>query len=156
MIRLLKNGEERLLSAVEQRRIPLSMAISIAESDDQEIQRMMTEAYEKKELRGPALLAARRLLEQRKNQGKGMYERAKTGESVAPNALIRVYKKETAKLQLMAKKASVTDTRLGFITTAMKRLFGDREFIDLLKAESFESLPIYLAEQIKEKGKSHG
>jgi ParB family chromosome partitioning protein len=37
--RLLRNGEERLLQAVERGQIPISVAITIASSDDAKIQR---------------------------------------------------------------------------------------------------------------------
>ena len=70
MLRLLKRGEERLIHAVERRQLPLSVAISIAESADEEVQRAMTAAYEGGQLRGRALLKARRLLEQRRLYGK--------------------------------------------------------------------------------------
>ena len=46
ILRLLKNGEERLLVAVEKRQLPLSVAIAICGSSDQDVQRAMTEAYE--------------------------------------------------------------------------------------------------------------
>ena len=40
-----------------------ALPISIATSDDQEVQRALTEAYESKSLRGKQLLKARRLIE---------------------------------------------------------------------------------------------
>jgi ParB family chromosome partitioning protein len=145
IIRLLKNGEERLLRAVEQHQIPLSMAIEIAESDDHGTQRILTEAYQKKELRGRALLTARKLLDRRRNQGKAMYQRGTQAVDEKADALVRVYKKETAKLQLLVKRADQTETRLQFVTTAFKKLLGDSEFVGLLKAESLSLLPQHLA-----------
>src|SRR5437867_3815453 len=67
---LLKNGEERLLTAVEKGRIPLSVAMQIANADEDGIQRALCQAYEDKTLRGRKLLAVRRLVELRKANGK--------------------------------------------------------------------------------------
>ncbi len=50
---LLKDGEERLISAVETGRIPLSVAMQIANTDEDGIQRALCQAYEDKTLRGP-------------------------------------------------------------------------------------------------------
>jgi len=68
----LNHGEDRLLCAVEKGQIPLTVAIKIA------IQMMpgssgpCVEAYEDKTLRGRKLLAVRRIIEQRPNEGKTM------------------------------------------------------------------------------------
>ena len=52
IVKLLNKGEERLLQAVEKQQIPLSVAVTIASSNDKSVQRAMADAYEKKELRG--------------------------------------------------------------------------------------------------------
>ncbi len=72
IIRLLNKGEEGLLRAVERGQIPISIAITIACSDDDAVQRALTEAYENKHLRGKALLKARRLIDLRRARGKDM------------------------------------------------------------------------------------
>jgi ParB family chromosome partitioning protein len=152
IIRLLKQGEERLLRAVEERQIPLSMAIEIAESDDKEVQRLMSEAYEKNELRGKALLVARRLLEKRRSKGKGMYERKRAASgsdlTLKSDALVKVYKREAARLQLMVKRADATETRLQFIVSAFKKLMTDEAFCALIRAESLGRMPKYLLDQM--------
>ena len=49
---LLNKGEERLVNAVETGVLPLNMAIEIAKSDDDEVQRALTQAYTEKKLNG--------------------------------------------------------------------------------------------------------
>ena len=51
IIRLLKQGEERLLVAVERRQIPLTLAMAIAKSSNQEVQKVLQEVYEKGDLK---------------------------------------------------------------------------------------------------------
>ena len=70
ILQLLERGEERLLHAVEKGHLPVSIAITIATSDDKAIQRALQEAYEANDLRGKSLLRARRLIENRRARGK--------------------------------------------------------------------------------------
>lgn len=44
IVKLIKHGEERLVMAVERGQIPLSVAVTIATSDDHDIQRALTES----------------------------------------------------------------------------------------------------------------
>ena len=63
IIHLLKNGEERLLYAVEKGRIPLSVAMQIADTDEEGVQKALRQAYEEKTLHGRKLLTVRRIIE---------------------------------------------------------------------------------------------
>ena len=67
ILMLLKNGEERLLVAVEKGRIPLNAALTIvgAGDDDKAVQAALQDAYESGKLRGKQLLQARRVIERR-------------------------------------------------------------------------------------------
>lgn len=70
VLRLLTGDETRLLRAVETGQIPVSVAVDIAEAEDADVQRVLQEAYERNLLRGQSLLAAKRLIEQRRSQGR--------------------------------------------------------------------------------------
>jgi ParB family chromosome partitioning protein len=156
LIKLLKHGDKHLVTAVEQRQISLSIAIKIADSDDRAIQKAMTEAYERGELRGRALLAARRIVERRKRKGKGARLGGPKEAEVTANSLLRAYKKETARQKLLVNRAKMVETRLRFVVTAMKRLLTDESFVNLLRAESLSTLPQYLADHIKGNGGLNG
>lgn len=156
IVQLLNKGEERLLLAVERRQIPLSVAVTIASADDKGIQRALTEAYENGDLRGKALIRARRLIENRRNSGKGSNRgRArpeKNGTEVSSESLLRTYRKETQRQRMLIQKAKVCETQLLFSVSALKTLFQDENFVTLLRAESLDTLPAFLAEQIRGKG----
>lgn len=152
ILRLLKQGEERLLVSVEKRQLPLSVAIAIAESADQDVQRAMTEAYERGELRGKSLLRARRLIEQRRTKGKGRRGTAPRGEAVTAASLVKAYKRETARQQMTINRARLCETRLRFLISAVRKLLADEALVNLLRAESLATLPQYLAERIKDQG----
>jgi ParB family chromosome partitioning protein len=148
---LLSNGEDRLLAAVESGRIPLSVAIQIANSDEEGVQRILCDAYEGKGLRGKKLQTVRRLIEQRRIRGKRLVRGSrKSGESISSaDTLVRVYRREADKQKLMIKRAQLTEARLLFIVSALRKLFQDDDFITVLRAESLDSLPAYLAERIQ-------
>ncbi|MCL4850296.1 MAG: ParB N-terminal domain-containing protein [Bryobacteraceae bacterium] len=149
---LLDHGEERLLSAVEKGRIPLSVAMEIANSDEAGIQKALCEAYEDKTLRGRKLLAVRRIIEQRKSKGKRLNQgshQKDAGTTPTAEALVRVYRREADRQKLVVKKAQVTETRLLFVITALKKLFADENFVTLLRAERLDTLPAYLADRVR-------
>jgi ParB family chromosome partitioning protein len=136
IIKLIQRGEERLVMAVERGQIPVSVAVTIAVSDDHDIQRALTEAYESNDLRGKKLLAARRLIEKRQTEGKSL----------------RTYQAESAKQRLVIQKSKLCETRLLFVVSAIRQLVEDKKFVDLLRAEDLDTMPAYLATELSRKG----
>jgi ParB family chromosome partitioning protein len=67
---------------------------------------------------------------------------------MSADGLMRVYYQETARQQLVVRKAKMCETRLLFVVSALKSLFQDENFVNLLRAESLDSLPQYIADQI--------
>lgn len=148
---LLDHGEDRLLAAVEKGRIPLSVAMQISTSDEAGIQQALCDAYEDKTLRGRKLLIVRRIVEQRKANGKrfSMGAHRKVDPLVSAEALVKAYRQEADRQQLLVKKARITENQLLFIGSAVKKLFQDENFLTLLRAEGLETLPEYLAQRIQ-------
>ena len=150
IIHLLDKGEERLLNAVEKGQIPITVAIMIASSDDSHIQKALTEAYEKKLIRGKAVLRARKIVEQRSTYGKRQRGSIKIRQKFpTSDAIVRAYNKEAQRQRLMVKKAKLCETRLLVIINALRLVFSDDNFVNLLRAEKLDTLPAYLAENIR-------
>ena len=149
VVKLLKQGEERLLQAVEKGQIPVSVAVTIATSNDHAIQRALTEAYEANDLRGKRLLAARRLIEQRRTNGKSIRKVAKPQDApISTKNLLKTYQQETVRQRMVLQKAKLCETRLMFVVASLKQLFNDDNFVNLLRAESLDTLPSYLSTHI--------
>ncbi len=150
IVKLLKKGEERLLQAVEKGQIPISIAVIIASSNDHQIQKALTEAYEKNTLRGNRLLMARKLVEKRRTNGKGLQPtpRKKKEDEVSSQNLLRVYQEETAKQKLLIHKSRLCETQLLFIVSALRQLFQDEQMTTILRAEDLDTLPAYLISQL--------
>lgn len=154
IVRLLKQGETRLLQAVEWGQIPISIAVTIATSDDQEVQRALADAYESKSLRGKQLLKARRLIEVRRAVGKSMRfaGRKNPKSEVTTDTLMQAYKRESTKQRILVHKAKVCETRLLFVASALKQLLADPGFVAILQAGKLSILPQFLAEHVGRKG----
>lgn len=157
LLKLMKKGEERLLVSVENRRVPLSVAIQIAETDDGDLQKMLTSLYESKQLRGASLEAARRLIESRrhgKHSFRGRPKRVREA-SVTSHQLVRAFKDESERQQAVIERARVCETRLRFIITAIKKLLANDGVVNLLRAEQLTKMPQYLADELSEKARKH-
>jgi ParB family chromosome partitioning protein len=151
---LLENGEERLLRAVERGDMPHSIAMEIARAKEADVQAALAEAYEKKTLPGNQVLAIRRIIDQRNQNGKGMagIRAPRSRKQVTADALIRSYRKETERQKLLVKRANLAQGRLLFIVNALRRLVADEHFLTLLRAESIQTMPRPLADRLKESG----
>jgi ParB family chromosome partitioning protein len=144
---LLQHGDEGLINHVEQRRIPLSVAVKIATGTDHEVQQALCEAYENGDLRGHRLTEARRIIAERlaKTKGRTDNKRAKlSGET-----LVREYHRHIARQHQLMRKAELTRDRLLLLSSVFKRLFADEQFVTLLRAERLESVPECLAHRVQ-------
>jgi len=148
ILRLLSKGEERLLRAVENKQLPISIAVTIASADDAGIQQALADAYAQNALRGKDLLRARRLIEQRRAHGKQGQQHRRSGGSLDVSTVLREYEKETARQQLLVKQAKVCETRLQFLLAGLRRLLGDAEFVAVLHEQKLGELPKHLSEQL--------
>ena len=153
ILTLLKHGEERLLIAVENGSVPLTAALSIvgAGEDDKAIQAALQEAYESGKLRGKRLLSARKIIEHRRTYGRSIGQKpsgSKTKKDISSVSLVRTYQREVDRQKLIVKKAECAQQRLLFVTGALRELYGDENFTNLLRAEGLDTLPKYLADRV--------
>jgi ParB family chromosome partitioning protein len=149
VIRLLEHGQESLITAAEAGRLPISVAVNIASGNDQEIQHALAEAYEKGELRGGRLRAAKRIIAQRiakqRRAGKtNQAQRKMTGES-----LVREYQRQIRDQKNLIRRASATRDRLLLLVSAFRQLLADEHFMTLLRAEQLIDMPEQLAVRLR-------
>lgn len=157
ILTLLKNGEERLLVAVEKGRIPLNAALAIvgAGDDNKAVQVALQDAYESGKLRGRQLIQARRVIERRQTLGRSVARGTPRNKAdVTTSSLVRVYQKEVDRQKQMVKKAEIAQQRLLFVIGALRELFADENFTTLLRAEGLDSLPKYLADRVWSGGRA--
>ena len=152
ILKLLDQGEERVLDAVLLGRLPITIAVQIAGVDDDAAQRMLVEAYERKAMKQATLSTFRRLLEQRKCFGKGYSNdaRMRARRRTTADGLILAYKQETQRQKLMVRKARTCESRLLSLGAAFRALFADENFTTLLRAEDLDTLPKFLVERMQQ------
>jgi ParB family chromosome partitioning protein len=147
---LIDKGEEFLVSSVEAGRIPLSVAVEIATGNNHEISRALSEAYEKGDLRGARISAARRVISQRLERQRLQGKTAPTRRKLTGEALVQEYKQKIREQTALVVKANRTRDRLILMTSAVRILFADENFRTLLKAEGVQSVPAELAGRIQQ------
>lgn len=149
VLRLLESGEHRLLRAVESGRIPVSVAVDIADATDAKVQDVLRQAYENNLLRGGKLLAAKRLVEARQKHGKGQLgSDKKQKRTLSVESLLRTYQNDVERKQILLRKATATRGELMFITQALRSLLNDESFVTLLRAESLATIPKTLMDRL--------
>jgi len=163
VLKLMRQGEARLMVAVENGHIPLCTAIQIADAPDGNIQNVLQTAYETKQLRGKKLIHVKRLLEKRKLRGKefkkggtGGHSTQRSGEVLSIKDVMKVFQKDADKKRLLARKAHRASEHLLYVITALRQLSKDGRFNILLKAEKLDTMPQSISDLLAEGGSSHG
>jgi len=151
ILNLLRNGEERLLEAVLHGKIPITIAIGISGTSDEQSQQLLMEAYERKDMTQKTLTVFKRIVDQRRYLGKNYGSRKSRGSGLTTaESLVRAYKLETQRQKLMVKKAKFCEVRLLAISAAFTVLVADEDYINLLRAEDLHTMPKFLAERAKQ------
>ncbi|MEE6032346.1 plasmid partitioning protein RepB C-terminal domain-containing protein [Avibacterium paragallinarum] len=151
ILHLINAGEERLINAVEQGFLPLSIAISISRSDDQNVQAQLTELYANGTLKSTDITKIRNMIHRRNIVGK------KANASISgsakssiynPKTVVKIYKEETERRKLMIKQADYDDKQLSIILSCLNKLFSDKYFLLVLKSENLDDMPKDLSKRM--------
>jgi ParB family transcriptional regulator, chromosome partitioning protein len=148
---LLKHGEERLVSAVERGIIPPTLAVEIAKAKTPKLQGALLEAYVSEGHTSHQIAKMRKLVEQRH---RGAMKAQYAEEQINSAALVRAYRQETSRQQLVSRKADLARARLTFIINALQRLLSERMFASLLRQESLDRVPLPVLRRISSAGPS--
>jgi ParB family chromosome partitioning protein len=143
---LLKHGESVLLEAVDAGRIPIRIAIIISTGTNEEVQAALIEAYEKGDLRGSKLAAARRIVAMRFAREKGSGRTSATKRTLSAKALIEEYEQHVQSQRSAVARLNAVTHRFMILSAGIKRLFKDENFVTLLRAESIVDMPTRLSD----------
>jgi ParB family transcriptional regulator, chromosome partitioning protein len=141
---LLEKGEERLIAAVESGIIPITLAMTIARSDDAGVQQALADAYADGKIKGRNVETVRKLLERRRRNagiGRGVFGRSSHAKRPTPEMLLEVFRREADRQRLITKKADFVQSRLLFVVQALKELRLDASFKALLRVEGLDTMP---------------
>jgi ParB family chromosome partitioning protein len=156
VLTLLEHGEERLVSAVEIGQIPITLAINIVQSPQNE-QQPLREAYETGELSGHKFMAAKRLLETRQRSGKTFRSGSrnpteKRDDGYSAREIVKTYKREVERKSLITRRAEAVNSQLLFVVEALHCLKQEGHFTTLLRAEGLDTMPKQLANLLSARG----
>jgi ParB family chromosome partitioning protein len=149
IIRLLEQGEEYLVNAVEKSRIPLYQALNIAKEDDVAIQMALAEAYESGELSGKKLVAAQKIISRRKYYGKGLSAPQRDKAKVSAEDLIAVYEKGAKEKKRLLAQSNYIEHVLEYTSIALRQLLNDVHFTNQLKAVGMNEIPQHVTDLLK-------
>jgi ParB family chromosome partitioning protein len=146
IIKLLEEGEERLVNALEKGRIPLYIALKIATEDDAAVQRALAEAHETGQLGGGKLMAVQKLLDRRKLYGKSLSGPSRQKSILSSEELVAFYKNSLKSKKRLLAKADYIKQVLMLSTAALNQLLNDVHFSNQLKAEGLNDIPKQLSD----------
>jgi ParB family chromosome partitioning protein len=120
----------------------------IATGTNDEVQGALVEAYEKGDLRGAKLEAARRIIAMRLKQDQRVGKNVARKRKLTAALLVQEYEQHIKRQRAGVVKLNAVTHRLMILSTAMKRLLKDENFVTLLRAESLQDIPSHLAGRI--------
>lgn len=144
VISLLQQGEEELIAKVDAGKLPLETAVVIARGKDADIQRALSEAYENGKLRGTKLRETQRLISRRKGEPVPV----EAGQKLSGGDLVRAYEHHTQQQRALVRRSVTITHRLAVLTSSLRRLWVDDNFLTLLQAEGLSSAPEFLGTRI--------
>ena len=145
IIFLLKHGEERLLSAVERGIVPPTLAVEIARAKSPKLQGALLEAHVNERHTTRQVEKMRKLVEQRQRSA----AKAQPGkEKITSTDLVRAYRLETEREQLLRRKADLAHARLMVLMGALKTLLNERMFVTMLRGERLDQLPLPVLQRL--------
>jgi ParB family transcriptional regulator, chromosome partitioning protein len=149
IIRLLEEGEEYLVNAVEKGRIPLYQALNIAAEDDASVQTALTEAYESGALSGKKLVLVQKIISRRNHYGKGISAPPREKAYLSAEDLIAAYENGAReKKRLLAQSNYIKDV-LDYTAMALRQLLNDVHFTNQLKAVGMNEIPLHVTDLLK-------
>jgi ParB family chromosome partitioning protein len=151
IVRLLRCDEVRLVEQVETGTIPLKIAIQIATATGKQVQHALNLAYRRGDLRGAKLRAVERIIAARAVRG---HVDPQSASKLSGPELLKEYELSTGKQRALVKRAAIVHERLAILTTSMKQLMNDAQFITLLMTERLETMPELLMLRVKERSEA--
>lgn len=138
-IYLLKHGEDRLLSAVERGIVPPTLAIEIAKAKSPKLQGALLEAHLNERHTTKQIEKMRKLVEQRQ---RSVAKARQQEEKIDSADLVRAYRLEAEREQLLRRKADLASARLAVLMGALKTLMSERMYLTILRREGLDQMPL--------------
>ncbi len=137
-IRLVENGEDRLIQGVEQDVFPISFAVLVAQADDSTIQNVLMDAFDQGIVNSNNFARARAIISARLD---GRRRKGAEPEEYTVATLTQDIASATEAKDLFAREAQGKECRLYMLLDGLEALWNDQDFLQLLSAEKLEKRP---------------
>lgn len=133
-VKLVEQGEQRLIEGVERGLFTMSFAVHVAQSDDPTIQNLLMDAFDEQIVNAPSVPRVRKLLELRLNRGKSPHARPR-GEiaKYTIKDLTQDIAKLTKEKEDYVRETTRKENRLLGLLMGTSTLLADADFWALLK-----------------------
>jgi len=139
-IRLVENGEERLIHGVEQGIFPISFAILVAQSDDASIQNVLMDAFDQGIVNCQNFAKARAIIAARTDHRKRRGSRGAAPEYTVASLTNDIVNTTQAK-DSFVREAQSKEGRLFMLLEGLTTLWQDAGLLELLRAEGLAERP---------------
>jgi len=137
-IKLVENGEDRLIQGVEQEIIPISFAVLVAQADDATIQNVLMDAFDQGIVNSNNFARARAIINARMDRRK---RKGAEPEEYTVAALTEDIASATHAKDSFAREAQGKESRLYTLLDGLAALWEDREFMQVLQSEGLGKRP---------------
>ena len=137
-IRLVENGEDRLIKGVEQDIFPITFAVLVAETDDATIQNVLMDAFDQGIVNSRNFARARTIITSRLD---GRKRKKAKPEDYTVVALKQDIASATTAKDSFAREAQSKESRLYTLVDGLAVLRQDAELMKLLVAENLDKMP---------------
>jgi ParB family chromosome partitioning protein len=137
-IRLVENGEDRLVQGVEQDVFPISFAVLVAQADDATIQNVLMDAFDQGIVNSNNFARARAIITARLG---GRKRKGARPEEYTVATLTQDIATATEAKDSFAREAQGKESRLYALLDGLGVLWQDADFMDLLLAEKLAKRP---------------
>lgn len=144
-IRLVEQGEERLIKGVEDGIFPISFAKHVAKSDSSNIQNVLMDAYDKGIVNSTNYPTVKRIIDLRLRRGKEPGKRVCSVRSPSSDYTVKQLKKDITKLtkekEAFVNESSIKENRLLSLLDGLNTLWRDKPTAELITSEEVGPVP---------------
>lgn len=137
-IRLVENGEDRLIQGVEQEVFPISFAVLVAGADDATIQNVLMDAFDQGIVNSQNFGRARAIISARMD---GRKQRHAGHEEYTVATLTQDIAKATEAKDSFAREAQSKESRVYTLLDGLETLYRDPVLMEILRAEKLDKRP---------------
>ena len=139
-IRLVENGEERLIQGVEQGVFPISFAVLVASSEDSAIQNVLMDAFDRGIVNCQNFAKARAIINSRQDRRSRRNGPGKPADYTVATLTTDIASTTQAK-ESYVREAQDKETRLFALLDGLAALWKDTALLELLEAEGLSKRP---------------